>query len=96
MSAKVCTFCKKKFWSKSAVKKYCSSTCAKKAASKRQRDNEQLCFSCKNACGGCNWSRDFSPVIGWDATPSIVKDKEGYIESYRISGCPEYIPLRNS
>lgn len=96
MSARVCEFCEKKFWSKSNVKKYCSSACAKKAAKKREQESEQLCFSCKNNCGGCNWSRYFLPVTGWDAVPTVVKDKGGDIESYQISRCPEYIPMKNS
>ena len=27
---------------------------------------ESLCWDCKNATGNCPWSRDFSPVNGWE------------------------------
>ena len=96
MSARICELCQQRFWSKSSVKKYCSYSCMRQAAKKRQKEAEQLCCSCKNACGGCNWSKYFLPVAGWDAIPTIVKDIEGDIDSYKISGCPEYISMRNS
>lgn len=96
MNAKVCKFCGEKFWSKGSTKKYCSYKCIRNAAKKREQEREQLCCSCKNACGGCNWSKCFLPVEGWDAIPTIIKDKEGDMHSYKISGCPEYIPMRNS
>lgn len=95
MNARVCKFCGGKFWSKGSTKKYCSYKCIRSAAKEREQEREQLCCSCKNACGGCNWSRHFLPVAGWDAVPTIVKDREGDINSYKISGCPEYIPMRN-
>lgn len=94
MSAKVCEFCKQKFWCKSVLKKYCSSGCARKAAKKRREENEQLCWTCGNACDRCSWIREFQPVAGWDAVPTIIKDKEGYMESYKISRCPNYTPMR--
>lgn len=28
---------------------------------------DQLCWSCKNACGGCEWSARLEPVAGWTA-----------------------------
>ena len=30
---------------------------------------QQLCWDCASACGGCEWSDHLEPVPGWDATP---------------------------
>ena len=49
---------------------------------------EQLCWTCKNACGGCDWSNLIEPVKGWTAK----KVQRKSYETYRISECPEYIP----
>lgn len=46
----------------------------------------QPCWTCKNCYDGCNWSRCFKPVEGWDAIPII---KDGDI-TYNIKYCPEY------
>ena len=61
--------------------------------------NSQLCWLCEKACGGCSWSKDFTPVPGWKATPTTMvsstvnrqgKKKKYYIESYAIHECPEF------
>lgn len=52
---------------------------------------DTLCWSCKNACGGCSWSRDFTPVEGWNATPTKINSHRlGQIDSYIIHDCPEF------
>ena len=51
----------------------------------------QPCWTCKNACGGCSWSREFIPVDGWTAEETHIKSNVGYEESYKIIKCPEYI-----
>ena len=48
---------------------------------------EQPCWTCAKACGGCSWSRDLTPVKGWEAVQSTVRKRE---KSYRILYCPEY------
>ena len=48
------------------------------------------CWTCKNACGGCSWSRDFLPVYGWKAEKTFISVNEGFEESYYIKSCPEY------
>ena len=58
---------------------------------KRCESNNQLCWDCKKACGGCSWSSCFKPVDGWDAEESIVKDNSGDIISYKVKKCPEFI-----
>lgn len=52
------------------------------------KNKEQLCFSCKNACGNCSWSKNFTPVEGWTAE-KIVLPRE--VETYAIYSCPEYV-----
>lgn len=49
----------------------------------------QLCWDCKKACGGCDWSNHWkhTPIPGWTATPT--RDANG-IPSYCITECPEF------
>ena len=49
---------------------------------------EQLCWNCKRATGGCSWSASGEPVENWIAEPTVVMDVEGEIASYKIMGCP--------
>ncbi len=50
--------------------------------------DEQLCWKCKKATGGCSWSAFFVPVENWVATPTVIIDDEGEIRSYKITACP--------
>lgn len=58
--------------------------------------HENPCWTCQKACGGCSWSRSFSPVPGWRANKTKKRGqggtKGGCIESYYIRSCPEYDP----
>jgi hypothetical protein len=53
-----------------------------------------ICFKCKNACGGCSWSEidpntkhpRFKPVKGWTAK----KTKSGDLATYKITACPKF------
>ena len=52
-----------------------------------------LCWICQKAGGNCSWSKDFTPVEGWNAKPTKISCAEsptGYIESYRVKECPEF------
>ena len=58
-----------------------------------------ICWFCKNATGGCDWSRGLIPIKGWTARPITIdksdKGKKGqYIKkskpSFRVSECPEF------
>lgn len=57
-----------------------------------------LCWQCKRATGFCSWSRDFKPVRGWEAEPTLingdVKCKESKIPSYDVKKCPLFIQDR--
>ena len=88
--------------------KYCSDKCLNKSKLIRQantrreeraknpkpRWGETLCWTCQNACGGCSWSKSFTPVEGWKAKPTQIKTvyNDVFEESYRVIECPEYIP----
>lgn len=61
MSAKVCTFCKKKFWSKSAVKKYCSSACAKKPRKNVKETTSNCVLVAKTHVEGVTGVETFRP-----------------------------------
>lgn len=67
-----------------------------KKAPKVEFQSKQPCWDCTNACGGCEWSKDFQPVPGWDASPVIQKFHGGgtprdYLTgSYAIRACPKF------
>ena len=48
------------------------------------------CWTCRNACGGCSWSREFKPVDGWNADKTTYLDCGEIVNSYFIKSCPEY------
>lgn len=68
--------------------------------------SETLCWTCKNACGGCSWSgRDsethelrFEPVKGWKVKKTKIlmyshnkhRKIKNYATSYIVKDCPEY------
>lgn len=88
---KICPVCGEKFKS-NGRKKYCSERCAKRVIyyKKKAGKNEQPCWTCKKACGGCSWSKNLTPIEGWVALP--VKIKYGSVPdiTYQIIECPEY------
>lgn len=51
----------------------------------RGEQPEQLCWHCKNATGGCSWSKSFTPVAGWDAE---FIERAFSMETYQIKDCP--------
>ena len=88
MNVKNCEFCGKRFVTKSNQKKYCCKACAREVARRRQMENEQLCWGCKNVY--CDWVSHFKPVNGWVAEHTVVKDSNGDFTSYRIKKCPKF------
>ena len=91
MKVAMCKVCGKYFFTKSTNKPFCSEECKKIDTQKRRDENAQLCWRCKNACGGCSWSRSFIPVKGWTAEHFVVKDSEGDFDSFKITKCPKFI-----
>lgn len=53
---------------------------------------DQLCWSCKKACGGCgcSWADKLKPVEGWTAEPAIIRGNGTVIDTYSITDCPLY------
>ena len=52
-----------------------------------------LCWDCAKAVNRCSWSIDFTPVEGWTAEKTKLRNKDnGYVESYRVTACPEFEP----
>ena len=48
-----------------------------------------LCWDCRNSTEKeCEWSRDFQPVEGWEATKRITKSGE---TTYLVKECPKFI-----
>ena len=88
----ICEQCGKMFFAKSQKRKFCSKACKLDALHKKKDEDDQLCYLCKRATGGCFWSDYFLPVKGWDAEPTIINDSEiGEIPSFKIKQCPQYI-----
>ena len=54
------------------------------------KKDEQLCWSCANACCGCSWSRWYEPVDGWTAEKTVIVQAGYRTESYKVTACPEY------
>ena len=53
--------------------------------------NEQMCWRCKNATGGCSWSKDLKPIKGWKAKKTYIRDSGAVAySSYKILYCPQF------
>ena len=69
-----------------------------KKAPKVEYQSTQLCWTCANACGGCEWSDHLEPVPGWDATSTSRVLKVGgkgkggtrVASSFVIHSCPKF------
>ena len=48
------------------------------------KEKYNRCWTCKNAFGGCSWSREFLPVYGWDAEKTFHPNNGEFAESYYI------------
>ena len=52
--------------------------------------SDQLCWDCKNACCGCEWSESLERVPGGE-DKKIKKVDHGFeYETYSIKKCPEF------
>ena len=66
--------------------------------SQKIKQGRSLCWSCQHAVPdlnghGCEWSKRFDPVPGWDAEETVLTTsyKQG-TKSYHVYGCPKYLP----
>lgn len=66
-------------------------------ADQYSKTSKQLCWNCKRTggCKGvepCPWAAAFKPVKGWEATPTVIREKDGTkVESYDVTACPLFI-----
>ena len=60
---------------------------------KRIEKKTTLCWDCAKNGGLCSWSKNFTPVEGWEAIPTKINAR-GYdyyeIDSYKVVKCPEF------
>lgn len=53
-----------------------------------------ICWNCKNACCGCEWSKNYTPIQGWDAIPTQIyvnaDGKKSYTDSFIVQKCPNF------
>ena len=59
------------------------------------RYKHNICWDCQKAVCGCNWSRNFTPVEGWEAElieyqPWDTNDSHPHT-TYHITKCPEFV-----
>ena len=96
-----CKYCEKLFTTTKAAQKFCSEMCRYKykqnerieEAKKKRRGRETLCWDCQKATGGCSWSRNLTPVEGWEAKQIKVKGNfytNEVLDSYVVTNCPEF------
>ena len=98
---KTCKRCGRRFEVKGRNQKYCSNSCrelayVQKQTHKAKRNvrigkDEQPCWYCAKATGGCSWSRSFKPVDGWDATLRVIRMQDRSMDSYCVNSCPEFV-----
>lgn len=62
----------------------------------RKNNSKSICWDCKRATGFCSWSRDFEPVRGWEAEPTVIKENglAHSIDSYDVKRCPLFLKDR--
>lgn len=89
----VCKHCGKEFATK-GNRKYCSKECSGVASRLSPNTGDTICWDCKKATNGdlCPWAENFTPVEGWEATPTRIisaYNPEGNgITSYCVHKCP--------
>ena len=85
----ICEHCGERFPTIYPTQKYCTKRCRMEARKNRSKEDDQPCWDCQNACGGCSWSQGFQPVQGWVAESYYIVADDQY--SYDIKYCPEFI-----
>ena len=99
-----CRYCGTEFITSKAARKFCSVQCRMRMYNQNNNSKKQhikktkkgqLCWDCANACSGCSWSRNFTPVQGWiaESTTIVFKHPNGNeheTKTYKIIECPEY------
>lgn len=52
------------------------------------KETRTICWDCSNACGACSWSKDFTPVEGWEIEEIMHKDGTG---GCAVIKCPQFV-----
>ena len=52
------------------------------------KEDQSLCWRCKNCFGGCSWSESFEPVEGWRAERTIIQHFNTETPSFLVRDCP--------
>lgn len=92
-NSRYCSYtCRKLMQFKKDTEKEKKKKTQQKDRNKKYSKNEQPCWTCKKACGGCRWSDELKPVKGWDAVKVRRKDDSGKenMTGYKIKSCPEH------
>ena len=59
-----------------------------------QANKEALCWQCRRATGGCEWSAFLRPVPGWKAERTFHRVKQGgavrLAAGIRVAACPKF------
>ena len=52
------------------------------------KEDQSLCWRCKNCFGGCSWSESFEPVEGWRAERTTIEYFNTETPSFLVRDCP--------
>ncbi|MBS5518626.1 MAG: hypothetical protein KHX17_08785 [Clostridiales bacterium] len=59
-----------------------------------QASKEALCWQCRRATGGCEWSAFLQPVPGWQAERTFRRVRRGgavqLAPGIRVAACPKF------
>ena len=55
------------------------------------KEDQSLCWRCKNCFGGCSWSKSFEPVEGWRAERTIIQHFNAETPSFLVRACPLFV-----
>lgn len=55
---------------------------------RESKTNKSICWNCKNNCGGCEWSADFSYVKNWEINSKKIKNSKKSL--IIVKSCPKY------
>lgn len=58
------------------------------------KKSDTICWECANACGNCSWSRNLTPVEGWEVTetgdPTYLLSLRKIVPTVSVKSCPEF------
>ena len=55
------------------------------------KEDQSLCWRCKNCFGGCSWAESFEPVEGWRTERTIIKNFNTETPSFLVRDCPLFV-----